>query len=93
MQGEDDQPSNEKDDEYVFDWKSHYLKFDAFDHKQKLEDALAVIKVENDKIKADQDKTDKDISHLTKEIETLAKEMEAKIQRERNAQDDLLQLH
>jgi len=39
----------------------HYLKFDAADHHTKLEDALAVVKLENEKCQGENEKYDKEL--------------------------------
>lgn len=54
--GDDEQMQQTK-----FDWRQHYLKFDALDHKQKLEDALMVIRLENERIRSETDKGDIEI--------------------------------
>ncbi|EAR89954.2 YEATS domain protein, putative (macronuclear) [Tetrahymena thermophila SB210] len=76
-QMEEEQPAEKEEEEY-YDWKQHYLKFDAQDHKQKLDDALVVIKEQNEKTKMDLEKCDKDIEALNKEIEQLQKEQDLK---------------
>ncbi|KAL4483829.1 hypothetical protein ABPG72_006204 [Tetrahymena utriculariae] len=77
IQMEEEQPAEKEEEEY-YDWKQHYLKFDAQDHKQKLDDALVVIKEQNEKTKMDLEKCDKDIEALNKEIEQLQKEQDLK---------------